>query len=203
MWGRFDSILADIPEAKQDDRQDRSSTVENSSKILEELLVLARQQSISSSDAFKYFVDKLQEQSYELNSALNLAFPESAESRRAFNDLSRNWDNFLEAWTKFNASSKIAGIGLAITDYETMVLLEAIIELHKPISVLLDQTRTRASREALGATFRHFLRVEPTQAQQAALGGALDLRNAPPRGALDLRNAPPGAADETSPKPGE
>jgi hypothetical protein len=102
--------------------------------------VLARYQSISSSDGFQYIAKKLQEHTYELHSAINLAFPENTESRRTLDDLSRNWVNFSDTWAKFTVSPNIVGTGIFQRE-ELTALLSAVIELHKPIAVLLDQTR--------------------------------------------------------------
>jgi hypothetical protein len=128
-----------------------------------------------------------------LHSALNLAFPESAESRRALDDLSRNWVNFSDTWAKFTASPNIVGTGI-LQQEELTTLLGAVIELHKPIAVLLDRARRQPAR----STPNYFSALY--NLQQPTTPGAVRnwLRHPTLGGAFEPPYPPPEAIGEKS-----
>jgi hypothetical protein len=175
LWDQLNNRIGAIPDADHDVVPERlSHRTQEVEPLLEQILVLARQQSISSSDGFRRIVDLLHEETNELRRAINLAIPESAESRRAFDDLLENWRKFLETLAKFAASPKIVESGV-LQENEFKELVGATTEL----SVLLDRTSLQ-SRWVLNP-IRAGISSVPLRKWSTILGGAFEPPYPPPK----------------------
>ena len=182
-----------IPDPQQDGNRARvkvSGT--DTERILEELLVLGRQQALSSSDAFKHIVEQLQRQADELRRAIALASPESAEHRIALASLSENWLALSDKWVKFATAPKIEESGV-LEQQEGGELHRAILDLQRTISALLYQTdrqrqpRGYVTRELIDSVAALRVRLP----MHATHGGAAEPPHLPPEAAAKASDEEP------------
>jgi uncharacterized protein YdcH (DUF465 family) len=129
LWDKLDSRIAAISnadhEASPEHLLPRSQEV---GPVLEDILVLARQQSISSSSAFRLIVEQLREQTNELHNAIIISFAEG----NALADLSFIYQQIVKI-----AYGMIGKAQIEQAEFEK--LLEVLMALDKPISVLEDR----------------------------------------------------------------
>jgi hypothetical protein len=139
MWGQFYINISNISEEGEDDPQGISLVSDNNSaKALEELLVLAREQSVSQTVFFKY-ISKTLEQTAELRGYLEWPALYISD-RHLLDNLGRRWNRFLAAWIKFQRYLKSADSGI-LESQEMLRMGTAIIPLANTVKVLMDPTR--------------------------------------------------------------
>jgi hypothetical protein len=156
-WDQLAGNLESISEDKQDDvTQNRSTLDLNSARVLEELLVLARQQSVSSASAFTNISRQLIENTEQLHMTLRAAFRSNAD-RIEFTKILPKLNTFFEVFWKFYASPKVVEAELRQSREMTRVVA-AVKELRRSVAVLairarrraaMDEARDKSRREAL------------------------------------------------------
>lgn len=142
-WDQLDKGIKEIAESVHEPGQNIATTA---NPVLEEILVLARQQTqmLASAEAARRNVsEQLLEHGQAISRLSSLPHPDHFVWR----DLAEGWPKFLDAWVKFTAAVKpdmVAGQA-----EELKALLDTIVELRRPIEFLVNpRGGTNALRDA-------------------------------------------------------
>jgi hypothetical protein len=180
LWDQLDSRIAATPDADHDVVPEHlSSRNQEAGRVLEEILALARQQSVSSSTTFNLIVEQLRDQSNQLRGVIKSAFVEGGQIQAALYTLPEFWSNFLEKWDQLILSSKINESGMLQSE-ELKRLHGAVGELRNPVQILVDHARrSRVSITPPAPSIKNYFSIL-TKPQHAALGGAFGPPFPPP-----------------------
>ena len=150
LWDQFTHGIRAVPESAPESKQEPA---ESTNPVLEEILVLSRQQTqmLASSESVSPVVHQINEQIEEIRHLLSVSALLDAD-QGVWYDLSRTWTRFLNTWEGFTVSLKPEGEGLGATgmirgrEEDWRLLLDSIAELRRPIEFLTGRRTQRPPR---------------------------------------------------------
>jgi hypothetical protein len=168
-WGQLASQLEKISVSNQANVHDSHATSDDISKVLEEILVLARRQSITQSMGFDHLARELAENTKELHLALGKTTLRKGTDI-IVTRLLQKWSTFYNAWLTLFVILEAADPEI-LKIREMGLVVQAIGELRKSVAILNIRTRV-AARER--AKEREVLPVPPAQLTEAERGGTFE-----------------------------